>query len=85
VISTRLTALLLSQNLKLSWFSYYTPSNADLFIRPEVNYRIDDRWSIEAGANWFDNGDDELFADLGQLKFNSNFYGMIRYSFVGGI
>jgi hypothetical protein len=85
VISTRLTALLLSQKLKLSWFSYYTPSNADLFIRPEVNYQIDDRWSIEAGANWFDNGDDELFADLGQLKFNSNVYGMIRYSFAGGI
>jgi hypothetical protein len=85
VISTRLTALLLSQNLKLSWFSYYTPSNADLYVRPEVNYRIDDRWSIEVGANWFDNGDNELFADLGQFKFNSNVYGMIRYSFVGGM
>jgi hypothetical protein len=49
-----------------------------------VNYRIDDRWSIEVGANLFDNGDNDLDADLGQLKFNSNVYGMIRYSFVGG-
>lgn len=85
VISLRLTALLLSQDLRLSWFSYYTPRNADLFIRPEVNYRIDDHWSVEVGANWFDNGDNDLDADLGQLKFNSNVYGMIRYSFAGGI
>jgi hypothetical protein len=84
VISTRLTALLLSQNLKLGWFSYYSPRNGDFYARPELNYRIDDRWSVEVGANLFDNGDNELNADLGQLKFNSNVYGMIRYSFVGG-
>jgi hypothetical protein len=85
VVSMRLTALLLSQNLKLSWFSYYTPRNADLYVRPELNYRVDDHWSVEVGANWFDNGDNELDADLGQLTFNSNVYGMIRYSFAGGI
>lgn len=84
-ITVGLTRLLLGQNLKLSWFSLYTPRNGDFYARPEVNYKIDDQWSLEIGANWFDNADDEPFAELGQFKYNSNVYGMVRYTFaVGG-
>jgi hypothetical protein len=84
-ITVGLTRLLLGQKLRLSWFSLYTPRNGDFYARPEVNYQIDDQWSLEIGANWFDNANDEPFAELGQFKYNSNVYGMVRYSFADGI
>jgi hypothetical protein len=71
-IAVGLPRLLLGQNLKLSWFSLYTPRNGDFYARPEVNYKIDDHWSLEIGANWFDNADNEPFSELGPFKYNSN-------------
>lgn len=77
----RMTYLMLGQNLKLSWFSYYAPDNGDTYVRPEVNYKIDDNWEVELGGTLFDVQDDEPNAFFGQFEYNSNMYLMIRYNF----
>lgn len=79
VLTLRLTKLLMQQNLELSLFAYYSPSDQDMYARPHVEYQIDDHWRIDAGANIFDGKDEHTF--FGQFEKNSNAYAGIRYSF----
>ena len=85
IITLRLTRFLLSQNLKLSWFNYYTPGNGDLYINPVANYQVNDDWAVEVGGTWFDVRDNQPYAPLGQFKYNNNIYVMVRYSFAGAV
>lgn len=78
VIALRLTELLLYQNLKLSFFTFYSPSDQDVYIRPNVHYKITDHWSAEGGANIFTGKDHTFF---GQFKNNTNVYLSVRWSF----
>ena len=79
VITLRLTKLLMYQNLKLSLFTFYSPSDQDLYMRPNVHYRITDHWSAEAGANIFLGEKEHTF--FGQFKNNTNLYSGLRWSF----
>ena len=79
VITLRLTKLLMNQNLTLSLFSYYSPSDQDVYLRPRLHYKIDDHWSVVAGGNIFFGEEEYTF--FGQLENNSNLYMGLRYSF----
>ena len=79
VITLRLTKLLLYQNLKLSLFTFYSPSDQDGYIRPNVHYKITDHWSAEGGANIFAGRKDHTF--FGQFKNDTNVYSGVRWSF----
>ncbi|MDO8724405.1 MAG: hypothetical protein Q7J31_19555 [Syntrophales bacterium] len=79
VITIRLTKLLLYQNLKLSLFTFYSPSDQDVYIRPNVHYKITDHWSAEGGANIFAGRKDHTF--FGQFKNDTNIYAGVRWSF----
>lgn len=79
VVTLRLTKLLDNQNLKLSLFGYYSPSDQDAYLRPSVNYKVTDAWTVEAGGNLF-LGDEE-YTFFGQFEDNSNVYASVRYSF----
>jgi hypothetical protein len=79
VITLRLTRLLLHQNLELSFFGYWSPSDRDAYLRPHVGYQLDDNWSIAAGANFFMGSDETTF--FGQFERNSNVYFALRYGF----
>lgn len=79
LLTARLTQLLMNQNLRLSLFVFYSPSDADAYLRPKAHYKIDDHWSVEAGANLFFGARDHTF--FGQFEENSNIYGAIRFSF----
>lgn len=79
VVTTRITKLLMNQNLRLSLFVFYSPSDSDAYVRPKVHYKIDDHWSVEAGANFFLGARDHTF--FGQFEENSNVYGALRFSF----
>ena len=48
VITLRLTKLLLGQNLILSLFTFYSPSDNDSYFRPKVSYKVDDNCSVES-------------------------------------
>jgi len=79
LLTTRLTLLTNSQNVSWSVFSYYSPSDEDFYLRPKVNYRIDDHWITELGGNIF--GGKRTHTFFGQFRDNSNIYLSIRYGF----
>jgi len=79
VVTLRLTKLLMYQNLRLSLFTFYSPSDQDVYMRPNIHYRITDHWSAEAGANIFFGEKDHTF--FGQFKDNTNVYLGFRWSF----
>ncbi|MEO2055314.1 MAG: hypothetical protein ABGX83_08515 [Nitrospira sp.] len=79
VITLRLTRFLMSQDLRLSLFTFYSPSDRDAYIRPKIHYKIDDSWSVEIGGNFFIGDEDHTF--FGQFKKNNNVYTGVRVGF----
>ncbi len=77
--SLRLTKLLMNQNLMLSLFTYYSPSDQDVYMRPIVNYKASDNLAFEVGSNIFLGDDDYTF--FNQFHYNTNAYVSVRYSF----
>ncbi len=75
----RLTKLLMNQNLRCSLFTYYSPSDKDVYMRPNVNYKVDDNLAIEVGGNIFFGDYPNTF--FGQFQNNTNMYIGLRYSF----
>ena len=78
-LTVRLTQMLLQQNLSLSLFTFYVPSDGDAYLRPIVNYKVSDSWSATLGANIFTGDSQNTF--FGQLEDNSNVYTRVRYSY----
>ncbi len=79
VCTLRLTRLLMNQNLTLSLFTYYSPSDQDAYARPMVQYKVTDAWMVTAGGNLFFGSDPHTF--FGQFEDNNNLYAGMRYSF----
>ncbi|MCL7488696.1 MAG: hypothetical protein M8357_11060 [Desulfobulbaceae bacterium] len=79
VFTLRLTRLLLNQNLQLSLFSYYSPSDDDGHLRPNIHYKITDQWAVEGGGNIFFGSADHTF--FGQFENNTNLYVGVRRTF----
>lgn len=79
VVTTRLTWQLMNQNLSLSLFNFYSPTDNDGYLRPSVQYKLTDAWRLLAGANLFWGRADHTF--FGQFDNNSNVYAGARYSF----
>jgi hypothetical protein len=79
LLTLRLTWMLLNQNLTLSLFSYFSPSDEDLYLRPAVSYKLTDAWLVTAGGNIF--AGEEAYTFFGQFENNTNMYAGLRYSF----
>jgi len=79
VLTLRLTKLMMKQNLTLSLFTYYSPSDKDAYLRPKAHYKVTDNWAAEIGGNIFLGEDDHTF--FGQFERSSNVYIGTRYSF----
>lgn len=79
LLTVRLTRLLLQQNLRLSLFAYYSPSDRDVYLRPKAHYKLTDQWALEAGANFFHGAAAHTF--FGQFADNTNAYGAVRLNF----
>ncbi|MBN2212222.1 MAG: hypothetical protein JW709_12565 [Sedimentisphaerales bacterium] len=79
VITLRLTQLLMNQNLRVGVFGYYSPSDQDAYLRPNVNYKLTDALSVEGGANVFFGEYTHTF--FAQFHRDTNLYAAIRYSF----
>ena len=79
VVTLRLTKLLMQQTLTLSLFSYWSPSDEDYYLRPNLKYKLTDNWLLTAGGNLFGGRDAHTF--FAQLEDNTNVYAGIRYSF----
>jgi hypothetical protein len=79
VLTLRLTQMLMNQNLILSLFTFYSPSDNDAYFRPIVTYKVSDHWMVTANGNFFVGEDDHTF--FGQFRYNSNVNLGVRYSF----
>jgi hypothetical protein len=79
VLTLRLTKQLLQQNLELSVFTYYSPSDEDGYLRPAASYKVTDDWLVAVGGNVFFG--DEIHTFFGQFENNNNVYASARYSF----
>lgn len=79
LITLRLTQLLMSQNLMLSAFNFWSPTDEDGYLRLKANYKVTDSWQIECGTNIFYG--EERASFLGQFEDNSNAYVSARMSF----
>ncbi len=79
LITARLTQLLKHQTLKLSLFAFYSPSDEDYLIIPEIKYDFTDELSAALGANIF--GGEEVAPQFGQFDKNDNIYIVIKYEF----
>lgn len=79
VVTLRLTKLMMSQNLRLGLFVFYSPSDDDAYLRPNMNYKLNDHWIVECGGNIFIGKKDTSF--FGQFENNNNVYASVRYGF----
>lgn len=79
VITLQLTKLSMNQNLELSLCSYYSPSDNDALLRPNIHYKYSDDMALETGANLFFGEEPHTF--FGQFEKNTNVYAAVRYSF----
>ena len=79
LLTARLTQLLLDQNLILSLFVYYSPSDNDGYARPKFSYKVNDNWLLDGGVNLFWGEHDYTF--WGRFQDNTNMYIGLRYSF----
>ena len=75
----RLTRFLMHQNLRLSLFAFYSPSDEDYMINPEVKYNFTDNVWASVGGNVF-GGEDEQ-GRFGHMEKNDNAYVQVRYEF----
>jgi hypothetical protein len=76
---TRLTQFLVHQTLRVSFFSFYSPSEGDYQLNPEIKYNFSDHIWTAIGANAFGGG--ESWSQFGQLDKNDNIYLQLRYEF----
>ena len=77
--SVRPTQFLVHQTLKLSFFSFWSFSDRDYLLNPEVKYNFSDHVWAAIGANVFGGG--EEWSQFGQLEKNDNVYLQVRYEF----
>jgi len=77
--SIRLTYLLWHQNLRLQWFSFWSPADRDYLFNPEAKYNFTDNIWAAVGANIF--GGKEDTTQFGSLDRNDNLYMQARYEF----
>ena len=79
LLTLRLTKLLYNQNVTASLFTYFSPTDKDVYMRPNLHYKVSDNLGIEVGANVFWGDYPHTF--FGQFADNTNVYAAIRYSF----
>lgn len=79
LITLRLRYQAFQQTLTYNFFSFYSPSDNDGYIKPSIDYRYNDNWLFSAGANIFIGKD--KFSFFGQHEDNSNAWLRTRYQF----
>ena len=79
LLTLRLTQFFHYQTLRLSLFSFYSPTDEDYNFIPEVRYSFTDALWGAVGANFFGGKKQTTF--FGQLDKNDNLYVTMRYEF----
>jgi hypothetical protein len=69
----------MNQNLMLSLFNFYSPSDEDGYLRASGLYKMTDSLRFELGGNFFYGEEDYTF--FGQFEGASNIYAGVRTGF----
>jgi len=79
IVTLRLEKMALYHALRLSLFTFYSPTDEDFYVRSMVSYKVTDEVEVAVGGNVFegDNGQTQF----GQFDKNDNIYTRIRYTF----
>ena len=75
----RMTYSAMQDNLIMSWFSFYSPTDQDYYHRPSVKYRFNDELNLTVGGNIF--GGEQQHTFFGQFDDASNVYARLRWSY----
>lgn len=78
LLTVRLTKLMMDQNLRLSIFAYYSPSDEDGYLRPKFHYKVNDQLAIDGGINYFFGANEHTF--FGQFEDATNIYAGVRWN-----
>ena len=78
LVTSRWTYRLRQQTVALSLFSFWSPNDGDVHLRPRAVYDWSDAVALTLGGHLFF-GEAPTF--FGQLEDNTNLYARIRYSF----
>ncbi|MDP0588159.1 MAG: hypothetical protein QS748_02700 [Candidatus Endonucleobacter bathymodioli] len=79
LLTMRLTWQTLQQKLIWSLFTFWSPSDKDVYLKPSITYRVNDNWSVATGANLFYGN--EKYTFFGQHENNSNAWMRVRLSY----
>ncbi len=77
LLTSRVTMLFMMENLNVSLFAFYSPSEEDVYGRMSMTYKYTDAVSVALGANLF-HGEDE-YTTFGGFQRNDNLYLKLTY------
>ena len=79
LLTLRLMQMMRYQTVKLSAFTFYSPTDEDAYVRLGVTYDYTDQLQLNVGSNLFQGSDNRTL--FGMNEDNSNVFGRVRYSF----
>ncbi|MEW5796024.1 MAG: DUF1302 family protein [Candidatus Zixiibacteriota bacterium] len=79
LLTSRITKLAMSENLTLSAFGFYSPTDEDIYVRLSAAYKYTDEITIAAGGNLFAGRHENT--DFGQFQKNDNVYLKLTYNY----
>lgn len=78
-LTNRLTWRTRQEQLTWSLFTFYSPTDHDHYLRPQVSWRLSDEWTLAAGANLFGGDEDHTF--FNQFQDDSNAWLRVRFNY----
>jgi hypothetical protein len=79
LLTSRITKLLMDENLTLSGFVFYSPTDEDAYIRYSATYKYSDEIKLAVGGNVFTGKHPNT--EFGQFQKNDNVYAKMTYGF----
>ncbi|MBE8167409.1 MAG: hypothetical protein HAW66_03430 [Shewanella sp.] len=79
LVTLRLNWRVMQQKLTFGLFTFWSPSDHDVYLKPSLSYRYSDRWKFDAGLNLFMGKHEYSF--FAQHEDNSNFWIRIKATF----
>lgn len=79
IVTLRLEKMMYYQTVRLSLFTFYSPTDEDMHARALVSYKVTDEVEVAVGGNLFEGEHEET--QFGQFDRNDNVFARVRYSF----
>ena len=79
LLTARVSKRYHSDKVRLSLFTFYSPSDEDIYVRGSSAYLPTDNLTITVGLNIFGGG--KSHTEFGQFEGNDNIYTRVRYAF----